>query len=81
MQAINMFQAKSSLSKLVATLESGKEEEIIISRHGKAVARLTAFSRQPTGKRIGIAKGKITIPDDIDADNQVIAGMFAGKEK
>lgn len=78
MRTVNMFQAKSSLSKLVAYLESGQEEEIIISRHGKAVARLTAISRQPTGKRIGIAKGKVTIPDNIDADNPVIAKLFAG---
>lgn len=78
MRTVNMFQAKNSLSKLVAYLENGQEEEIIISRHGKAVARMTAISRQPTGKRIGIAKSKVTIPDNIDADNPVIAKLFAG---
>lgn len=81
MQAVNMFQAKSSLSRLVAALERGEEKEIVISRHGTAVARLTAIDRQPTGKRIGVAKGKLLIPDDIDVDNPIISRMFSGEEK
>ncbi len=28
----------------------------------------------------GIAKGKFVCPDDIDADNELIAGWFEGKE-
>jgi hypothetical protein len=32
----------------------------------------------PTGKRIGIAKGKFTVPDNIDNDNPAIQDMFAG---
>lgn len=81
MQAVNMFQAKSSLSKLVVALESGQEKEIVISRNGKPVARLTAFSHPPVERRIGVARGKVTIPDDIDVDNPVIANLFAGGKK
>jgi len=32
-----------------------------------------------TGKRIGVAKGRWVIPDDIDQDNELIADLFAGK--
>lgn len=77
MQSVNMFQAKSSLSKLVAVLESGQEEEIIISRNGTAVARLSPITRQPPDRRIGVAKGKVIIPDDIDGDNPLIAALFS----
>jgi hypothetical protein len=29
-------------------------------------------------KRIGVAKGKFTVPDDIDASNAEIAALFNG---
>jgi hypothetical protein len=32
-----------------------------------------------TGKRIGVAKGKFAIPDDIDSDNSMIEDLFTGK--
>lgn len=56
---VNMHQAKSSLSKLVADLESGAEKEIVISRNGKPVAKLVPME-QPAKKRrlLGIAEGK-----------------------
>jgi prevent-host-death family protein len=79
MQTVNMFQAKTSLSKLVEAVESGREKEIVISRHGMSVARLTSIARQPVQQRIGVAKGCFVVPDDIDASNELIARMFAGE--
>lgn len=79
MQIVNMFQAKTSLSKLVEAVESGREKEIVISRHGMSVARLTSIARQPVQQRIGVAKGCFVVPDDIDAANELIARMFAGE--
>jgi hypothetical protein len=40
---------------------------------------LIAFKPATAGKRIGVAKGKFVVPDDIDADNAAIAAMFAGE--
>ena len=40
MPTIDIEQAKSSLSKLVKAIESGVEQEIIITRDGKPVAKL-----------------------------------------
>jgi hypothetical protein len=40
------------------------------------VARLTPLSKTPVSKRIGVAKGRFTVPDDIDKDNSTIAVMF-----
>jgi antitoxin (DNA-binding transcriptional repressor) of toxin-antitoxin stability system len=70
---INMLQAKSSLSKLVESLEQGKESEIVIAR---PVARLVPYKHPVTDKRIGVAKGRFEVPDDIDADNEKLARLF-----
>jgi antitoxin (DNA-binding transcriptional repressor) of toxin-antitoxin stability system len=78
MQTVSMFQAKTTLSKLVEAVESGREKEIVISRHGISVAKLVNIARQPAQERIGVAKGRFVVPDTIDESNELIARMFAG---
>ncbi|WFE69233.1 hypothetical protein P8S54_02730 [Thiomicrospira sp. R3] len=39
MHALNMFEAKSQLSRLIEAIESHKEKEIIIARHGHSGAK------------------------------------------
>ena len=78
MQTVSMFQAKTSLSKLVESVESGREKEIVISRHGMSVAKIVNIDRQPVQQRIGVAKGRFMVPDSIDESNELIARMFAG---
>ncbi len=80
MSMFNMLEAKSNLSRLVESVELGVEAEIIIARNGRPAARLVAIRSTPTGKRIGIAKGKFTVPDDIDADNAAIVTLFGGSD-
>jgi len=77
MPTVNMLQAKSNLSRLVAAVESGAETEIIIARNGRPAAKLVAIKPASRGKRIGVAKGKFTVPDDIDVDAAAIAELFA----
>lgn len=76
MQAINMLQAKSSLSRLVDAIERGQEEEIVIARNGRPAARLVPIESMPAGQRIGIAKGKFEVPETIDASNDEVARLF-----
>ena len=76
MSTVNMFQAKSQLSRLVAQIESGAEAEIIIARNGRPAARLVAMSKAPQGRRIGVAKGKFIAPEATDAYDDQIAEMF-----
>ena len=78
MRTVSMFQAKTTLSKLVEAVESGREKEIIISRHGMSVAKIVSIARQPIQQRIGVAKGLFVVPDTIDESNELIACMFAG---
>ena len=81
MHVVNMLEAKSSLSRLVEAVESGAETEIIIARNGQPAARLVAIKANPAGKRIGVAKGQFTVPDDIDRDAPAIAELFAGRDE
>ena len=65
MVEVNVHEAKTHLSRLLARVAAG--EEIVIARAGKPVARLVPF-RKPKGKRpLGIDMGLYVIPDDFDA--------------
>lgn len=78
MHLVNMLDAKVSLSRLVDDIEQGREWEIIIARNGRPAARLVPIEAAPTDRRIGVAKGKFEVPDDIDAHNDEVARLFQG---
>lgn len=69
---VNIYEAKTNLSKYVEMLETGKEEEIIITRYDKVVARLTLFKDEKEVKRIGAGKdyfaGKSYILKSVEDD-------------
>ena len=78
MRAVNMLQAKSTLSRLVEAIEHGQEREIIIARNGRPAAKLVPIDTLPAGNRIGVAKGVFEVPDTIDAHNDEVAQLFTG---
>jgi prevent-host-death family protein len=61
---VNVHEAKTHLSKLLARVASG--EEIIIARAGKPVARLVPY-RTSQERRLGSDAGGYEIPEDFDA--------------
>ena len=61
MVVVNVHQAKTHLSRLLARAEAG--EEVVIARRGEPVARLVACKPR-TERRPGRLKGKVVIPDD-----------------
>ena len=80
MKTVNVHEAKTHLSRLLAEVEAG--EEIVIARAGKPVARLMAATSGPRPRRrLGILAGRATIPPDFDtwAQDEIIA-MFEGSE-
>lgn len=81
MRTVNMLQAKSTLSKLVEEIEQGKHTEIIIARNGRPAAKLVSIDTSAADKRLGVAKGKFHVPDDIDACNDDLARLFLGESK
>ena len=62
MPIVNVHEAKTQLSRLLAQAEAG--EEVVIARHGDPVVRLVPC--KPKGKRrFGAMKGKIVVDDSI----------------
>ncbi len=75
---VNILEAKTRLSSLVRMIETGEEEQVTIARYGKPVVKMTVYNEKPVSKRIGIAKGKLKTPVDLDRDNTEIEAMFGG---
>jgi prevent-host-death family protein len=62
---VNVHEAKTQLSRLLAEVERGRE--IIVARAGVPVAKLVPFPSSVGRLRVGNWKGKITIARDFDA--------------
>ena len=73
MEKVQLHQAKARLSELVDRAQSG--EEVVISRHGKAVAKLVGYEPGRVRRLGGVLRGKIKfrkgwdkpLPDDLIA--------------
>lgn len=77
---VNILEAKTEFSKLIRLIETGKEDQIIIARYGKPVAKMTVYNDAPVSKRIGVAKGRLPSPDDLDRYNGEIVRLFGGAD-
>lgn len=65
MQTVNIYEAKTTLSKLVDLASTGTD--VVIARAGKPVARLTSLKKDKRPIQFGALKGKGWIADDFDA--------------
>jgi len=80
MYQVNVLEAKTNFSKLLYILETEQDQEIIIAKNRKPMAKLMLLPKEDMSKRIGAAKGKIQVPDDFDDFDSDIATLFYGKE-
>lgn len=68
MEAVNIGQAKSELSRLVAAAEAG--EDVEIARDGVPVVRLIPVGTTTPGHRFleaaGVLRGRITMGEDFE---------------
>lgn len=76
---VNVGEAKTSLSKLLARVEAG--EQVEIARDGIPIARLVRIVPSPgPGARFlaarGSLKGKISIADDFELSDTEIDELF-----
>ena len=78
MKTVNMHDAKTNLSRLVAAAVAG--EPFIIARAGKPLVKVEALEQpEALASRLGMLKGKIQVPDDFDTMfEDEIAEMFNG---
>jgi prevent-host-death family protein len=64
-QVVNIYEAKTQLSKLVDLAASGTD--VVIARAGKPVARLTALKAEKRPIVFGLLEGQGWIADDFNA--------------
>ena len=79
---VNVYEAKTNMSKLMRLLETGKEKEIIVCNRGTPVLRWVPVSASASPSRpFGIYKGKYPASSDegfFDLD-ETIASEFLGE--
>lgn len=64
METVNIYEAKTKLSQLVDKAAAG--EDVVVSRNGKPLVRITRL--EPGKRRItfGLLKGKLKVPRNFD---------------
>ena len=81
MTTVNIHEAKTQLSRLVA--EAAKGKSFIIAKAGKPLVKVTALDT-PTGKqvhRLGFFRGQFSVPDDFNTMAHLeIEQLFGGVE-
>ena len=58
---VNVHQAKTHLSRLLARAEAG--EEVVIARNGDPVARLVGIGGQRGKRQFGALRGRIVVDE------------------
>lgn len=65
METVNIYDAKTRLSQLVDKAASG--EDVVVSRHGKPLVRITRLEATKRRVIFGLLAGKVTLEADFDA--------------
>lgn len=78
MQIVNIHDAKTNLSKLIAQVEKGNE--VVIGKNNKPVAKLVAIKPKLVKRVPGRLKGLISVPDNFDDEDPEINAMFYGED-
>jgi prevent-host-death family protein len=79
MQTVNIHEAKTQLSRLIALASQG--EPFIIAKAGKPLVKVAAIhtANEAQHRRLGFMQGTMTVPDDFDTmGGDSIAALFAG---
>ena len=65
METVNIYDAKTRLSQLVDKVVAG--EDVVVSRNGKPLVRITRLDSGRRPIRFGVLKGKVKVTRDFDA--------------
>ena len=79
MQTVNIHEAKTHLSRLVA--EAARGNAFVIARAGKPLVKVVPYSEtEPEpGRRLGFLAGEVQVPDDFDTMGaEQIEALFGG---
>lgn len=61
---LNLTEAKAKFSEVVDRVSHG--EEIIVTRMGQPVARITRYEPAASNRRLGLFEGRIRLAKDFD---------------
>ena len=81
MRVVNMREAKTLLSRLVAAAADG--EPFVIARAGTPLVKVMAVDAPAPGhkRRVGFMEGRISVPDDFDRMGaEEMAALFETRE-
>ena len=80
MHTVNIHEAKTHLSKLVA--QAAKGEPFIIAKAGKPLVKVTALDAPAEPRRLGFLAGRFTIPANFDRmGEEEISSLFEGDDE
>ncbi|MBX9701086.1 MAG: type II toxin-antitoxin system Phd/YefM family antitoxin [Acetobacteraceae bacterium] len=65
MAQVNLYDAKTQLSRLVDRAAAG--EEIVIAKGGRPMARLVPLAVRTAPRRLGTLAGQVTVGPNFDA--------------
>lgn len=71
---VNVYEAKTQLSKLLEQVEAG--DEIVIARNGRPIARLIPLQRSRPHRVPGGWEGKVWIAPDFDEPDPELEELF-----
>jgi prevent-host-death family protein len=74
---VNVYEAKTQLSKLIDRAMAG--EDVVISRSGKPMVRLVPVPAPPSRRAPGSARGQIRMAPDFDELPVDVAAAFRGE--
>ena len=78
MHQVNVYEAKTHLSRLLDEVADGAE--VVIARAGRPVAVLTPYRRSKGPRRFGGWRGRVHIADDFDELPDELLAAFTGEQ-
>ena len=75
-QFVNIHEAKTHLSRLVARAAAG--EEIVVAKAGRPMAKLVPYEKPKEPRQLGGWEGRVWIADDFDEEDPEITRLFEG---
>ncbi|KAA1190205.1 type II toxin-antitoxin system Phd/YefM family antitoxin [Photorhabdus heterorhabditis] len=79
MEKVNIYDAKTNLSRIVQEV-ARTGEPVVIAKNGHALVKVVAYREEKPKRKLGFLKGKGSVPANFDDMNSAeIVDIFEGK--
>ncbi|WP_231398234.1 type II toxin-antitoxin system Phd/YefM family antitoxin [Photorhabdus temperata] len=75
MEKINIYEAKTHLSKLLNSVAT-TGEPFLIARNGKVIAKVMPYREEEPKRKLGFLAGQFSCPADFDSEDETITRLF-----